>query len=391
MMQVLDSCDHIKACGGSIVNLLPNLVDFDCTDIQADTVLSRLRNGIPPHSVDGSVNPYRERWPELRGKDLNNYNKSINVDLNESIQHCRLFLGVGDGAAANIGSKCGVTQSNSSGHRVAVTIGTSAAARVCIPLSINECPCTASISVPHGLFCYRVDKKRVVVGGALTDGGSAVEWARMLLNLQSQKAFDACLEKVLEHYNAKIPHLSVDSAQHTAAAGAVTMIPFLSGERSTGFRGSATACISGITRETTPALILYGCLEAVTLRLGAIINLITEVCCVQQQRRPSVGNDDISRTILVASGNALEQNSLWRQLIADCTGFNVIVDGDSHEGASRGVAVLIARNLQQSTLCEEILAVANESQPDLEKESRWVIATLDQDNLINAVSHTWHK
>ena len=43
-------------------------------------------------------NPYWERWPDLR--------------------NCKFVLGVGDGACANIGSKCSFPK------RIAVTIGT---------------------------------------------------------------------------------------------------------------------------------------------------------------------------------------------------------------------------------------------------------------------------
>ena len=37
--------------------------------------------------------------------------------------------------------------------------------------------------VPKGLWCYRLDKKRVILGGSLTDGGSVFEWFRKTLAL----------------------------------------------------------------------------------------------------------------------------------------------------------------------------------------------------------------
>lgn len=37
--------------------------------------------------------------------------------------------------------------------------------------------------VPRGLWCYRVDRDRAVLGGALTDGGSVFEWLRGALAL----------------------------------------------------------------------------------------------------------------------------------------------------------------------------------------------------------------
>jgi gluconokinase len=82
------------------------------------------------------------------------------------LRTAQLFLGIGDGACANIGSKC------LTGSRIAVTIGTSAAAWVCLRSGLSS----SIITVPNGLFCYRVDKSHILVGGgALTDGGSVIE------------------------------------------------------------------------------------------------------------------------------------------------------------------------------------------------------------------------
>lgn len=99
--------------------------------------------------------------------------------------------------------------------------------------------------------------------------------------------------------------------------------------------------------------------------------------------------DDVISTVLVVSGNALERNSLWRQMIADCTGCSVVVDGDSSEGTSRGVAMLISSGIQQSEIREEELSVVHESRPNKEAYSLWASASLNQDKLINAVSNTW--
>lgn len=41
----------------------------------------------------------------------------------------------------------------------------------------------ALLHVPRGLWCYRVDRHRAVLGGALTDGGSVFEWLRSTLAL----------------------------------------------------------------------------------------------------------------------------------------------------------------------------------------------------------------
>ncbi|KAL7448183.1 hypothetical protein ACHAWC_000424 [Mediolabrus comicus] len=156
-----------KSCNN--LNVLPPLSDFDAEDVP--------RNGMYQHCYDGTNNIYWDRWPELR--------------------QCRFFLGIGDGAAANIGSKCGTrSPCNNEKRRIAVTIGTSAAARLCLPHESDSNSSNQSdILVPFGLFCYRVDRSNILLGGALTDGGSVIEWACSLLNLQSPESFERCLEK----------------------------------------------------------------------------------------------------------------------------------------------------------------------------------------------------
>ena len=46
--------------------------------------------------------------------------------------------------------------------------------------------------------------------------------------------------------------------------------------------------------------------------------------------------------MIVASGKALESNELWRQMIADSSGLKVVLDEETYEGTSRGVARLVA-------------------------------------------------
>jgi sugar (pentulose or hexulose) kinase len=134
---------------------------------------------------------------------------------------------------------------------------------------------------------------------------------------------------------------------------------------------------------------LYGCLEGVTLRLGAVIDLISTVCRDKQWK--TSGDNEGHQPIIVVSGNALEQNIIWRQMIADCTGFGVVVDSDSSEGTSRGVAMLLARTIQDIGQREEKISILSESRPIGETKSKWDYASLNQEDLIQAVSITWNR
>ena len=356
---------------------LPELVDF------SDTSHDGLRNGISKQQNKNSAasNPYWERWPELQGNSDNGGG-------------CRLFLGLGDGACANIGSKCSTL------NRIAVTIGTSAAARVCIPfpLEVKEAPAT-TIKVPPGLFCYRVDRAHILVGGALTDGGCVVEWASDLLNLSSTEALSECMNKVegllqedYEHAANQSLHDDGKSSRHH-----ISMIPFLSGERSTGFRDGATGAIIGLTRETTPAHLLKGCLEGVTLRLKAVLSLI-------QNTIENIGDesqeieDKESSCRIIASGKALEVNSLWRQMLSDCSGLEVIMDKETEEGTSRGVALAVAVTLHGTgssnnngiIFINEPIVSSTRSSPNTLGKAYWASTADSHDLFLNRISPLYH-
>ena len=316
---------------------LPELADYD------DAVPS-LRDGIPESSL------YGRRWPSLRG--------------------ARLFLGLGDGACANIGSKC------TTASRIACTVGTSAAARVCLPCPVQS-P-TKEVAVPPGLFCYRVDRSHVLVGGALTDGGSVIEWIKQLLNLQNNEAFENCMEAVQGLVDKD------ENVNKSAGTATPTTVPFLSGERSTGFRTGATGAVLGLTRDTTPAHVLKSCLEGVTLRLTAIVRLIQQVSTADATPPPRI----------IVSGRALEVNQIWRQMIADSSGLDVLLDDETHEGTSRGVACMVARAIEDTStavLPEETIRTSLTSKPNQALCSYWAQAAASQDELIDALSPLYAK
>lgn len=320
---------------------LPDLADFDESDV--------LRKGIPPNS------PYYIKWPELR--------------------NAKLFLGVGDGACANIGSKC------TDPSRIACTVGTSAAARIVVPLPIKSS--ATNIHFEPGLFCYRIDKQHILMGGALTDGGSVVEWICQLLNLKSEEDFQDVLTEAGEL-------LEDDIATSTAKAN-LTFVPFLSGERSTGFRAGATGALLGLTRATTPTHLFKACLEGLTLRLSAVVELLGRAI------DPNVSPQ------IIASGKALETNTLLRIMLADSTGLPVILDDDITEGTSRGIAQLVAEKagcfgnnresyavgpceLSGSVATHETFHNVKVARPRSHAKAYWSKAKKLQNDLIEAIS-----
>ena len=138
---------------------------------------------------------------------------------------------------------------------------------------------------PPGLFCYRIHSDLLLLGGALSDGGSVIEWIRHLLNLQSEESFIACLEQVKALYNRKSFNPSYIGNIHSLKGTtehennimirttttpviptSLICVPFLGGERSTGFRNGATGSFLGLTRHTTQHDLVLSCMEGVILR-----------------------------------------------------------------------------------------------------------------------------
>ena len=208
------------------------------------------------------------------------------------------YPAIGDGAAANIGCGC------VSPHRVALSVGTSSALRV-----VTEHPVA---SVPWGLWCYRVDRRRSLPGGALTEGGNLYAWARQVLRLGRPEQ----IEKQL--------------AAMTPDAHGLTVLPFLSGERSPGWAGHARGVFQGVSASTTALDMLRAVLEAVALRLSL----------VYQELAGLVGGVEA----VVASGGAISRSPTWLQMVADALSRPVAAP-DVGEASCRGVALLALESL----------------------------------------------
>ena len=204
------------------------------------------------------------------------------------------FPAIGDGAANNIGAGCVAPD------RVTLMIGTSGAMRV---LFSGNPPA----ALPAELFCYRADRDRVVIGGALSDGGGLHRWMKDTLSLSYD---DDDLEQAL-------------AAMEPDAHG-LTVLPFWSGERATGWSSSAQGSIVGLTARTKPIDILRAGMEAVCYRFALVRKALDKVA---------------PRATIVAAGNALLSSPAWAQMIADVLGQRIEISGVS-EASSRGAALL---------------------------------------------------
>ena len=216
---------------------------------------------------------YAHRWPALAGVPW--------------------FPAHADGAASNVGSGCATPAA------AALSIGTSGAMRV-----VTETPPAV---VPRGLWCYRLDRRRALVGGALNEGGGVIAWARRVLHLPDLKA-----------------------AQERVAAAepdghGLTVLPFLTGERSPGWNADIRAALVGLDVRTGPVEVLQALMEAVAYRFGLIWREL-------DGEAPEVRQ-------VIASGGGAVRSPVWLQIIADVLNRPIALSAEP-EATSRGVAVL---------------------------------------------------
>jgi gluconokinase len=205
------------------------------------------------------------------------------------------FAAIGDGASNNIGAGCAVKT------KAALMVGTSGAMRVAFK---GEPPA----EIPSGLWCYRIDRKRVIIGGALSDGGGLYYWLKENLRLLQE---DDETENEIE--------------KRQPDAHGLTFLPFLAGERGTGYNESAKGAILGLKSSTDTIDIVQAALESVAYRFAEIFDQLNDVCTIRE---------------IIASGGALRESPVWTQIIADVLGQNMSLP-DTREASSRG-AVLLA-------------------------------------------------
>ena len=208
------------------------------------------------------------------------------------------YPAVGDGACNNIGSGC-ITR-----ERFSLMVGTSGAMRAVLEED--------RVEIPQGVWCYRVDARRFVLGGAVSNGGEVFAWMRRTLSLPGPEQ--------IEHEI---------SAMEPGAHG-LTIVPLFAGERSPNWRGSARAAFSGMNLDTTPMEITRAALEAVALTFRQIYQIMAA----------RLGDP----AEVAASGGALAHSAAWTQMMADALQRPVHFCVEP-EASSRGAALLALERL----------------------------------------------
>lgn len=205
------------------------------------------------------------------------------------------FPAIGDGAANHIGSGCVRTPGPLGEAQFSLMVGTTGAMRALV---------SSSAVIPTGLWCYRLDPNRALLGGALSNGGEVYAWLKRTL------AFPKDAEARLE----------------AAAPGGhgLTVLPFFAGERSPYWRADLRGVIAGLSLDTGPFEILHASLESVALRFREIYGALSSAVAAPAE--------------VIASGGALLHSPAWTQMMADTLGRPVVASTEL-EASARGAAL----------------------------------------------------
>jgi len=169
----------------------------------------------------------------------------------ERLGDARWYAAIGDGAASNLGS-------GGDRHGVAaINLGTSGAVRL---LEVGT-----EVNVPYGLFGYRIDEERYLVGGAISNLASLLQWCWRELDIPD--SIDQ-LDDLLE---------SRQTPEHGLA-----VLPFWLNERAPRWRDDLSGTIFGITQATTSLDIAQATLESAFHRLALIISALKQTRSIER-------------------------------------------------------------------------------------------------------------
>ncbi|GAA3925980.1 gluconokinase [Actinoplanes auranticolor] len=200
------------------------------------------------------------------------------------------FPVITDGFASNIGS--GATDATV----LTAATATSGALRVLVDGPADP--------LPFGLWNYRVDAGRTLLGGAINDVGRAVSWAQSTLRLSPELA-----------------------AGLTAPPSDATplVLPYLTGERAPGWVGGARAVFGGVSAATDADTVFRGIVEGVAMTYARVADELHPAA-------PRVLE-------VAAAGRVSNDQPAWLQILADVLG-RPVTHVTRRRATQRGTALL---------------------------------------------------
>lgn len=228
-----------------------------------------------------------------------------------------LIIGASDGCLANLGTGTIIP------GRLAVTIGTSGAVRVCSPDSDTDALMRT--------FTYVLDEGTYIVGGGTNSGGVVFQW-------MAEQVF---------------PGVPTDEVIACAAAvepgaGGLIFLPYLLGERAPLWDPNARGGFFGLTLQHTPAHLARAVLEGICLHTSSLVRILEERGPVHE---------------IFASGG-FARSAEWVQLLADCAGKPVHLPETVEAGAWGAVLLAMKQAGRDHLKWLEGLTITRTFEPD---------------------------
>lgn len=234
----------------------------------------------------------------MMGKMNKHYAKQMGLDPGIPI-----VVGSGDGVMANLG--CGVFDKKG----MSSTVGTSGALRTTIKRPKTD---------PEGrTWCYAFTEDSWVMGGAINNGGLAMNWIKDTFSEQFRKdtgPYGGDVFNVFNEFSGEVP----------VGSDGLLFLPYLTGERSPDWRSDVRSLMIGLDYSHTRKHIVRAAMEGVMYRLYSVYEAFSD--------------QNIMPDYIYASGGYV-QSPNWLQIQADVFGKTIYVT-QVDEASALGAAFL---------------------------------------------------
>ncbi|MEO0768100.1 MAG: gluconokinase [Cyanobacteria bacterium J06649_4] len=254
-----------------------------------------------------------------------------------------IIVGASDGVLSNLG----VGAINPG--QAAITLGTSGAVRQVVPQ-----PITADEAQ---LFCYALTADRWVMGGAVNNGGIALQWTRDSL-VPYSVAPDEQRQSNAEPSASTYERLTKMASAIAPGADGLIFHPHILGERAPLWNAQACGNLFGLSRHHTQAHLVRAVMEGVLYNMQSVFSALE-----------SAGG---SVKTLSASGG-FAHSDLWQQMLADIFEREVQIP-TVIESSAFGAAVLalvVLGEWPDLTHVTECITIAHTRQPIAKNVKRY--------------------
>jgi gluconokinase len=199
-----------------------------------------------------------------------------------------VVAGTHDGGLANLGAG-----GDKPGDLV-ITVGTSGAVRLLVDNPVLDSQMRT--------WCYLFSDDLWLAGGAINNGGLALQWIR-----------DHCFRDLSGNWLARTEALMEEVAEVPPGAGGIIALPYLAGERTPHWDAESRATIHGLSLEHTRAHVARALLEGVAFSLAEVLQAVES------------GLDralDRSRPVRLTGG--ITNSALWSQIVSDVLGLPLL-------------------------------------------------------------------